>query len=246
MVSESESWLSKTVLLAVLLIMLAGCSSSGDSARAPSISITSPTAATSFSTVWTGVTIGGTISNAGFVHVANSLTGASTEGFVFYNQGQGTWFADVVGLGFGENPITATADVDGTGARTAEAFITLIRPLQPLDEIFNGLDPFTGNTHWIDESSFNQTHKIALFEDGTGRSTTGSVLGENAGIVTDFTWTKLSPDSVLITNCPACSFQKISRISGSIGVGAFNGQIETVGGGAETALHAFALVIGNL
>jgi len=52
--------------------------------------------------------------------------------------------------------------------------------------------------------------------------------------------------SLTISSCPACSFQVISRISGSITVDAFNGQIETVGGVGETALHAFTLADGNL
>jgi len=226
---------------------LTGCGGgSGGSGQTLSIDITSPTTAATYSTVWTDVSIGGTISNASFVRVSNGLTGGATIGYVFYNQGLGTWSADVRGLGFGNNPITVTADSDGTGANTANAYITLIRPLQPLEEIFNGPNQLSASTYWTDANSFNESHKIALYEDGTGRSTTGSALGEDAGGVTDFTWTKLGPDSVLITSCPTCSFQLISRISGSIAVDAFNGQIETVGGVGELAVHAFTLTAGGL
>lgn len=239
--------LTGILITLTITLILVGCGGGGGgSGSKPSIDIQNPTDAPTYSTVWTGVRIGGTISNASFVDVRNALTGDTTVGYVFYNQGLGTWFADVGGLGFGENPITATADSDGTGSSTANAYITLIRPLQPLDEIFNGPNQFSANTHWIDAHSFNESHKIALYEDGTGRSTTGSALNEDAADITDFTWTKLSPDSVMITNCPTCSFQTISRISGSIAVDAFNGQIETVGGDGDVALHAFTLTAGNL
>jgi hypothetical protein len=225
------STLIAAIFTIVFVIVLTGCGGGGDdSGLVPSISITNPATAPSYSTVWTGVRIGGTISNASFVYVSNALNGSTTTGYVNYNQGLGSWFADVAGLEFGDNPITVTADSDGNGTTTANAYITLIRPLEPLDEIFNAPNQLSSNTYWIDGSSFGKSHKIALYEDGTGRSTTGSGLSENAGGVTDFIWTKLGPDSVLITNCPTCSFQIISRISGSINVDAFNGQIETVGG----------------
>ena len=245
--TQYVSTLPVALFTLAFVIALTGCGGgSGDSGQTPSINITNPTTAATYSTVWTGVRIGGTLSNASFVRVSNVLTGFTTTGYVFYNQGLGTWFADVGGLGFGDNPITVTADSDGTGTSTANAYITLIRPLQPLDEIFNGPDQFSANTYWTDAHSFNESHKIALYEDGTGRSTTGSALSEAAGGVTDFIWTKLGPNSVLITNCPTCSFQMISRISGSITVDAFNGQIETIGGVGELALHAFTLTAGNL
>jgi hypothetical protein len=245
--TKSVSMLPVVILVVAFVAVLTACGGgNGDSGQTPSIDITNPTADPTYSTVWTGVIIGGTISNASFVSVSNALTGSNTIGYVFYNQGLGTWFAEVGGLGFGDNPITVTADSDGTGASTANAYITLIRPLQPLDEIFNGADQFSANTYWTDAHSFNQSHKIELYENGTGRSTTGSAFSEDAGGVSDLTWTKLGPDSVLITNCPACSFQVISRISGSIAVGAFNGQVETVGGVGELALHAFTLTDGHL
>jgi hypothetical protein len=240
------SILPVAIFTLAFVVTLTGCGGDGDSGLTPSISITNPTAATNYSTVWTGEIIGGVISHASFVHVSNTLTGGTTLGFVFYNQGMGTWFADVSGLAFGDNLITVTADSDGTGTNTANAYITLIRPLQPLDEIFNGPNLFSANTYWTDAHSFNGSHKITLYEDGTGRSTTGSALSEDAGSVTDFTWTMLGPDSVLITNCPTCSFQMISRISGSITVDEFHGQIETIGGVGELAIHAFTLTAGNL
>lgn len=246
MCTQYVSTLPVAIVTLAFVIALTGCGGgSGDSGQTPSINITNPTTAATYSTVWTGVRIGGTLSNASFVHVSNVLTGGTTTGYVFYNQGLGTWFADVGGLEFGDNPITVTADSDGTGTSTANAYITLIRPLQPLGEIFNAPNQFSANTYWTDAHSFNASHKIALYEDGTGRSTTGSALSEDAGGVADFTWTRLGPDSVLITNCPTCSFQMISRISGSVTVDAFNGQIETVGGVGELALHAFTLTAGN-
>jgi len=193
-----------------------------------------------------GGEVGGAISHASFVHVTNAATGTTTEGFVNYFQGQGTWFADIYGLGLGDNPITVVADADGTGTTTASTHITVIRPSQPADLIFNGPNQSLASTFWTDGSSFGGSHKIALFADGTGRSTTGSVISETAGAVTDFTWTKLGPDSIQISSCPTCSFQKISLISGSLNDAVFYGQIETVGGAGELASHAFLLTAGNL
>jgi len=241
------SKLTVAVFTLAFIVALAGCGGGGGgSGQTPTINIINPSTGPSYSTVWTGVIIGGTISNASFVHATNALTGATSTGYVNYNQGHGSWFADVGGLGFGDNPITVTADSDGTGSSTANAYITIVRPLQPLDEIFNAPNQFSANTYWTDAHSYNQSHKIALFADGTGRSTTRSALSEDAGGVVDFTWTMPGPDSVLITNCPSCSFQMISRISGSITVDAFNGQIETTGGASELALHAFTLTAGVL
>ena len=56
----------------------------------------------------------------------NQLTGQTEQGFVVYNQGQGTWFCDI-GLAVGDNPLVATADADGTGAVTATASILVTR-----------------------------------------------------------------------------------------------------------------------
>lgn len=244
MESKYASRLFSAFITLVFVVALSGCGDGGsDSSEVPSISIQNPTTAASYRTVWASVRIGGTISNAssfGPVHASNALTGFTTTGFVSPHQGRVNWWVDV-GVGFGDNPITVTFD-------TANAYITLIRPLQPLDEIFNGPNQFSANTHWTDEHSFNEAHKIALFEDGTGRSTTGSALSENAGGVSDFTWTMLDPNSVQITNCPTCSFQLITGVSGSITVDSFLSQIETVGGVKETnsASHAFTLTAGNL
>jgi len=241
------SLLSSATLMLALVCSLLGCGGEGGSSgQIPSINITNPTTASSYSTVWTGEIIGGTISNASFVYASNALTDFTTVGFVFYNQGMGAWSADVRGLLPGDNMITVTADSDGAGTNIANTYITLIRPLQPLDEIFNGSDQFSTNTYWTDAHSYNQSHKIVLYSDGTGKSTTGSALSEDAGGIISFTWTMQGPDSILITNCPNCSYQMISRISGSITVDAFNGQIETVGGIGELALHAFSLTAGNL
>ena len=180
--------------------------------------------------------------------MTNAATGITVEGFVNYFQGQGTWFAEIRGLTLGENPITAVADEYGDGASTARTFITVIRPLQPADLIFNGPSQNLSSTFWTDASSIGEFHKIALFADGTGRSTTGSVLSETAGAVADFTWSKLGPDAIQISNCPTCSFQKIFGISGSLNEGIFFGQIETVGGAGEVgnASHVFQLTDGNL
>ena len=234
------------------LFGLAACGGSGSSNgsgnenQAPSISIDEPTSASSYSTTWSGVIIGGTISGASFVHVKNELTGFTTEGFVNYYDGHGSWFAEIQGLGLGNNQITVTADANGTGVRTADAHITIIRPLQPADLIINGPDQASTSTFWTDMTSFGQSHMIILFGDGTGRSTTGSALSENAGIVADFTWSKSGPDSIIITNCLTCSFQEISRIQGSFSEGIFDGQIVTIDGAGEIALHSFSLSSGNL
>ena len=69
---------------------------------------------------------------ARYVHVGNALTGVTVEGFVFYVDGQGTWFADCYSLGLGDNVLTVTADSDGRGKRTSSARITVARPLQPV------------------------------------------------------------------------------------------------------------------
>lgn len=235
-------------MMFVLGTMLTACGGggSGDTAESPTISIDVPTSEPAYSTTWTGVRLGGTISGASFVHVRNALTGLTTEGYVNYNQGIGSWFADVTGLGLGDNPITVTADSDGTGTSTAAAHITITRPLQPADSIINGPDQFSADTYWTDVNSFNGSHKIALFGDGTGRSTTGSKLSEDAGAVVDITWTILAPDSIVISSCPACSFQIISRISGSFSDGSFHGEVVTTGGVGDSSLDAFVLSAGKL
>jgi len=233
-------------LIVILAILLAGCGGGGGGVQSPSISIDVPTSAPGYSTTWTSVRLGGTISHASFVHVRNSSTGFTTEGYVNYYQGYGSWFADVYGLGFGDNSITVTADADGTGARTANAHITVIRPLQPADLIINGPDQSSAPTYWTDTSSFSGSHNIAFFANGTGRSTTGSTITENAGTVVNFTWSILGPDSIIISNCLNCSFQKISQIQGSLNEELFYGQVETVGGNGNISLDSFVLTSGNL
>jgi len=248
-VAKSANWAMWIGQVALLGASVTGCGSggTGGSAERPSISIDVPTSARSYSTTSTDMRIGGAISRASFVHVRNSLTGFTTEGYVVYSSpGDGSWFADIQGLGLGENPITATADSDGRGRETASATIVLVRPLQPVNLIFNGPDRETGDSLWTDENSIGSSHKIALFSDGTGQSTTGSVLAELAGATATFTWSMLSPDSIQILGCPACSFQRISRISGSRGEEVFYGQIETTAGSGELALHVFTLSLGKL
>lgn len=238
---------TKFAVALALAALLAACGGGGDGeGEGPSISIHNPTSDPAYSTTGTGVVLGGAIARASFVHVTNAATGITVEGFVNYFEGQGSWFADMYGLTFGENPITVVADRDGTGAATARASITVIRPLQPANLIFNGPSQNLASTFWTNGSSFGHSHKIALYADGTGRSTTGSVLSETAGAVTDFTWNKLGPDAIQISNCPTCSFQKISRISGSLNEAIFFGQVETAGGATDNTVHAFQLTDGNL
>lgn len=230
-----------------LCVLLTACTED-DSGGGPPVSITieNPTSGPSYFTTGTGIIIGGSISGASYVHVRNIFTGVTTEGFVKYYQGHGSWFADIRGLVPGDNAITATADSDGTGARTARASITIRRPSQPADLMINGDTRASTNTYWIDTSGFGGTHKIALFHDGTGRATTGNVISESAGPVLDFTWSKIGPDAILISNCPTCSYQKLTRISGSLGEALCFAQIETLGGAEEIASHAFSLTSGQL
>jgi hypothetical protein len=100
--------------------------------------------------------------------------------------------------------------------------------------------------YWTDATSFPDSFKIAFFEDGTGRSTTGSKLSENAGPVVTFTWSLLGPDSIIITNCPDCSSQKIYNIQGSLSDAEFGGIVETVGGAGYHASDSFILTSGSL
>lgn len=225
-------------------LVLVGCG--GGSDDRPSITIENPTSAGRYSTNSTGVRLGGSIARASAVHVRNTATGFSAEGYVFYNQGLGTWFADVQGLGLGDNPIVVTADADGTGARTATATLTVTRPLQPASLVVNGADAGTTGTFWTDASSYGGSHRIAFFADGTGRSTTGSTVSEPAGSVVAFTWALAGPDAVTIANCPDCSFQRIDRISGAVSDGSFYGQVLSKGGAGYLALDAFVLASGAL
>lgn len=235
-------------IILVFCALLAACGggSSGNAGPAPSISINVPTSAVSYPTTSSSVRLGGTISHASYVHVRNALTGSTAEGYVNYYQGNGAWFADVYGLGLGDNLITVTADADGTGARTATANITVTRPLQPVDLIINGSNQLTASAFWTDTSSFSGSHKIAFFGDGTGRSTTGSTVTENAGAVVNFTWSKQDPDSIVITNCLDCSFQKIFRIEGSLNEGIFYGQVVTIGNAGYISMDSFTLTSGSL
>lgn len=232
--------------LFVLLFSGCGGGGSGDSGGEPSILITNPTAESTYYTVSSDVRLGGTVSNASFIHVKNTTTGFATEAYVNYNDGYGSWFADIPGLVPGNNYIVATADSDGTGSNTAKASITVIRPDRPLELILNGADKNSSSTFWHDMHSYNESHKIALFADGTGRATTGSVFYENSGESVDFNWTATAPDTIVIVDCPTCSFQKLSRITGSTDEEEFSAQIETVEGDSELAKHLFILDTGTL
>ena len=235
---------------AILLIGIASIIGSGGGGgggyAGTSISIKNPTSEPSYETTWSSLRIGGTISSASFVHVENTMTGFTTDGYVTYDQGDGSWFADIYGLAPGENLIIVTADSDGTGMSIAQDQIIFIRPLQPVSMIYNGPNQNEASSFWIDINSIGEFHKIAIFADGSGKSTTGSLLTENAGAITEFTWNLLDPDAILVSNCATCSFQKISRIQGSFDDGSFMGQIETVGGEGELALHLFVLESGEL
>lgn len=246
----SERYSGFALLLGIALamaLMLPGCGGggSGDSDH-PSISIEVPTSAATYSTTGTGIRIGGSISGASFVHVRNAATGFTTDGFVNYFQGYGSWFADIYGLVPGDNRITATADEDGSGSSTASAQITIKRPLQPANLIVNGPDRLSADTYWTDASSFNGSHKFALFADGTGRSTTGSTMTDEAGPVLDFTWSLVGPESIMITGCASCSFQTISRISDSLDEALAYGQVVTVGGAGYVTIDVFVLSAGKL
>lgn len=221
------------------LAMTAACGG-GRNAPTASIAIQNPTTSGNFYTTGTGVVLGGSVAGTWSVRVHNAQTGASFTAYVFYNEGNGTWFAEVTGLGFGDNPLTVTAGEDG--ARTASAQLTITRPLRPADLFINGPDRNSTAAYWLDASSMG--HAIVLFAEGTGRSTTGSTMAGAAGPVVDITWSEVAPDAIVINNCPTCSFQSILRISGSVAEGTAYGQPVTAGG--ADSLHAFVLTAGSL
>ena len=238
----------RLLMLLVFSIIIVACGgSSDDLLPATTISIEVPTAEASYSTTASSVIIGGRISGASFVHVLNTTTGSSTEGYVNYiSPGVGTWFADPLGLVPGSNLIMATADQYGDGSKTAVDSILISRPVLPYTVIINAANSASASNYWTDMHSFNASHSIAIFGDGTGTSTTGNVLSEDAGATVTFTWSTLGPDAIQINNCPTCSFQQITRISGSLAEEEFLGQVETVNGDGEVALHAFFLNPGVL
>jgi hypothetical protein len=112
-------------LVVVVACATAGCGG-GDDSPQPTIEIRVPTTAPTFTTTATAIRVGGDISRASFMRLHNELTGQTEQGFVVYNQGQGTWFCDI-GLAVGDNPLVATADADGTGARTTSTRILVTR-----------------------------------------------------------------------------------------------------------------------
>jgi hypothetical protein len=220
---------------------LAGCGGGGGPDALPSLAILNPTPDDSYATTSSGAIVGGSISRASFVHVVNTTTGFRTEGYVIYFDGQGTWSADVAGLVPGANVIVATADGDGTGARTASDTLSITRPIQPARLILNGDSAAQATSHWALESG----HQIALYADGSGRATTGNAVTDPAGAPLAMTWSYDGAEAVVINGCPVCSFQRIGRISGSAADGGFYGQIETVGGAAETVVDFFELNAGS-
>lgn len=112
-------------LVVLVACATAGCGG-GDDSPQPTIEIRVPTTAPTFTTTATAIRVGGDISRASFMRLHNELTGQTEQGFVVYNQGQGTWFCDI-GLAVGDNPLVATADADGTGARTTSTRILVTR-----------------------------------------------------------------------------------------------------------------------
>ena len=114
-------------VIPIVFAALAACGGGGDGDSAsPSITILIPTPAPTFTTSDGALRLGGAISHASFVHIRNERTNATSEGFVTYVQGQGTWFGDIA-LIAGDNAVAAVADEDGTGRRTATARITVTR-----------------------------------------------------------------------------------------------------------------------
>jgi hypothetical protein len=236
------------IILALLTTaLLAACHrDDNDSTPSPTVTITHPTSGNRYETPWQDVRLGGTLSHASFVHALNTRTGYRTDGYVHYVDGYGSWFADIPGLQPGDNLIRITADADGTGSHTATTTITVARPAVPAAEIFNGSSAAVATTFWTDRSSFGESHRIALFADGTGRATTGNAYTEPAGAATSFTWVLLGVDAIQINNCPACSFQTISRISGATTEGLFLGETASTGSATDTSAHAFELSTGTL
>lgn len=238
-------WLFFTLAIGFLCVLLHACGEI-DSENYPTISIINPTTEESYFTTSSAVRIGGGATYTGSVLVRNVNTGSEVNAYVTYSQGASSWFADVRSLGFGENLIIATAEYHGTEPRFASAQITIYRPEQPALMILNGPDESSTNTFWVDAHSFNSSHKLVIFDDGTGVSTTGAALSEAAGELSFFSWELTKPDELTITDCPSCSFQKISRISGSKDEGLFYGQISSTGGEGEVVLHAFELYSGDI
>lgn len=226
-------------------VFMAACVGGGGGKSKPSVTIEDPTATGSWHTTSSAVLLRGAISGAYYVHVRNTRTGSMAEGDLQWYKGNGTWLASVSGLAAGDNLIVVTADADMTGGPTATASITVTRPDQPATLLINGQTRATASTYWNTGSPWN--YAFALYADGTGRSTTGSKMkGEVAGPPVDITWTLSAPDAITILNCPTCSFQVITRISGSAAEATAYGQVITVGGDGYKALDYFALTSGTL
>jgi hypothetical protein len=231
-----------STLLVVALGLLFAALGCGYTPPGPAIDVTQPAARTTTSS---SIRIGGTIANASFVHVYHQQTANSVEGYVFYLEGMGTWFADVYGLVPGANDLAVIADRDGNGTRVSRVEITILRPEIPALLMVNGPDRNTTDTYWTDAHSCGGAHALALYADGTGRATTGSTLAEPAGPVIDVTWTLAGPERIEIAT-PGCSFAVILRITGSAAEGLAFGQVVTVGGAGVQAVDAFDLMAGTL
>lgn len=242
--AAAAEWVGRHLVPLVLATLVAACGGGGGGPTPPSVRIELPSASGSFATHWAEVRLGGTVERASFIRVENNRTGFTTDVDPTFVDGQGSWFADVPGLAPGANPIVVTADADGTGQRVASARITVTRPDQPGLEIVDGADPGSGDSHWTDESSGG--HRLALFADGTGRSTTGSTLSGLPGAPVAMTWRLAGPDAIAIENCPDCAFQRLSGIAGSVADGAFVARVVTVGGATSGASDFFRLSPGGL
>ncbi|VGO15845.1 hypothetical protein PDESU_04432 [Pontiella desulfatans] len=115
-----------TALLSAVLLCT-GCNEDreGNDDDAPWVTIKNPTEEEVYQTDFTAVRLGGRCDNTTWeVFAYNALTDRTVPGYVLYNDGHGTWFADV-NLEPGENPITVTVASD-EGKGTASDTITVI------------------------------------------------------------------------------------------------------------------------
>jgi len=230
------------IILPVLFVGLSACGGGDD--VWPTLEITMPTPDGTYSTVWVDLRVGGTVTGSSSVSVKNTLTDITTGANV--NPSSGTWVADIK-IEPGENLIiVTTAGGDKYSPKIAQKSLIVFRPSEPARSIINGVDAASTNTFWVDGNSFAATHMIALYEDGTAKVTTGNIHTEAAGPVVDTVWNLSGPDSIQIIGCPSCSYQSISRISGSLNEENFLGEPVTVGVNTPGVLHSFYLSVGKL
>ena len=112
-------------LATTLCSVLAGCGGGGGEPVA-SVAIRVPADTGTWTQTEAEVTLGGTVSGAGYV-VVHVPDGRVVTGFVVYVDGQGSWRADVYGLAIGTNRLTVVADHDGTERWTKSDTIDVIR-----------------------------------------------------------------------------------------------------------------------